>query len=247
MDSSLNLINFNAPALKPNIQSLSRVLKKSSSDEKKNLSKHHLILPNNTQICVETLLSQCVNEEQIDRKFDIKLRARLKKRKLALFKPKNFILKNGRLRPIVTTNIKSGVFRAVQFVNQKRKNNMHLVPSNVLYSQSTLPSRIQLMNDFCNDEWVVERTTQYMPNDWTRPLILNGNASQEREILEYDYDKRPSRIEPKVVSLRNRNEYAHQFYLLFHISIFPISGMTISWNTFKSLQFIDLLHLMDSN
>lgn len=181
MEKSSNLLTFNAPVFK--IDAKSRILKKSSADEKKNLSKHHLILPNNTQICVETLL-QCVSEDQTDRKCDTKLRARLKKKKVSLFRPQNFILKNERLRPIVTTNIRSGVFRSVEFrASQKQKNCVN-VPSNVLYSQSSLSSRIQSIKDFCNDKWIVERTTQYMPNDWTRPVASNGNASQDRDILD---------------------------------------------------------------
>lgn len=185
MEKSSNLFDINDSILKLNAQPLSRIVKKPITDEKKNLSKHHLILPNNTQICVETLLSQCTSEEQSDRKFDTKLRTRLKKKKVSLFKPKNFILKNERLRPIVTTNIKSGVFRSVcsvEFASQKKRNFIAIAPSNVLYSQSSLSSRIQSVNDFCNDKWIVERTTQYMPNDWTRPLALSGVVYQNKRV-----------------------------------------------------------------
>lgn len=185
----------------------SRISKKSSVDEKKNLSKHHLILPNNTQICVETLL-QCISEDQTDRKLDTKLKTRIKKKKVTLFRPKNFILKNERLRPIVTTNIKSGVFRSIEFSSPKPKNCVN-VPSNVLYSQSSLSSRIQSINDFCNDKWIVERTTQYMPNDWTRPVALN--ASQDRDIL--DVGRSVEMMKPKdwlsrneLKLVRSRNE-----------------------------------------
>ncbi|KAJ6638970.1 hypothetical protein Bhyg_11708 [Pseudolycoriella hygida] len=184
-----------------------RTLAKSTCDEKKNLSKHHLILPNNKQICVETLLSQCANEEQIDRRFDAKLRIRLKKKKVALVKPKNFILKNEKLRPIVTANIKSGVFRSVELVSRKKKKSINIVPTNILYSQSSLSSRIQSIKNFCNDEWIVERTTQYMHNDWTRPV-----TSIDKEIsISGDIDDRMkqtdiSRNELKVVRSRNENE-----------------------------------------
>lgn len=208
MDKSSNLLTFNAPVFKIGVQPLSRIEKKSSTDEKKNLSKHHLILPNNTRICVETLLSQCISEEQTDRKFDTKLRARLKKKKVALFKPKSFILKNEKLRPIVTTNIKSGVFRSVDCASQKKKNCVNLVPSNVLYSQSSLSSRVQSINDFCNDKWIVERTTQYMPNDWTRPVALNGTSSQDREIRGIEEKMKPKDwlIRNELKGVRSRNE-----------------------------------------
>lgn len=181
MEKSANLLALNGTMFKVDVHSLSRITKKPTTDEKKNLSKHHLILPNNTQICVETLLSQCISEEQNDRKIDTKLRTRLKKKRVALFKPKNFILKNEKLRPIVTTNIKSGVFRSacsVEVSSQKKRSFAAIAPSNVLYSQSTLPSRIQTLNDFCNDKWIVQRTTQYMPNDWTRPLALTSAVRQ---------------------------------------------------------------------
>lgn len=217
MDKSANLFTFNAPSVfKIGVQPLSRISKKTSTDEKKNLSKHHLILPNNKQICVETLLSQCISEEQTDRKFDTKLRARLKKKRVALFKPKNFILKNEKLRPIVTTNIKSGVFRSVQFVSQKKKNCVNVVPANVLYSHSSLSSRIQSINDFCNDKWIVERTTQYMPNDWTRPLALNGSASQDSEIRSVNVEAKLK--PPKDWLIRNELKVVrsrHETYVLF--------------------------------
>lgn len=212
--------NFNAPVLKIDIQPLPRISKKTSTDEKKNLSKHHLLLPNNTRISVETLLSQC-NEDQTERKLDTKLRARLKRKKVAIFRPKNFILKNERLRPILTTNTKSGVFRAVcsvEFAIQKKKNYVNLVPSNVLYSQSSLSSRIQSINDFCNDKWIVERTTQYMANDWTRPVASNGNAPQGRE--NPATGNAEEKIKPKdwlsrneLKATRNRNEYVFTFTL----------------------------------
>lgn len=183
--TSFNSPILNAAIIENNVQTFSRASQKSSSDEKKNLSKHHLILPNNKQICVETLLSQCVNDEQSDRKSDAKLRARLKKKKLVLLKPRNFLLKNGRLRPIITANIKSGIFRSVDSIkNTKKRKDLCLIPSNVLYSQSTLPSRIQSKIDFSNDEWVVERTTTYMPNDWTRAITLNSNSSRPEGIFD---------------------------------------------------------------
>lgn len=206
-----NLLKFNPAVFKIDVQSLPRISKKSTADEKKNLSKHHLILPNNTLICVETLLSQCINEEQTERKFDTKLRARLRKKKVALVKPKNFILKNGKLRPIVTTNIKSGVFRSmcsVDFAIQKKKNSVNLIPANVLYSQSSLPSRIQTVNDFCNDKWITERMTHYDNNDWTRPVAINGSASRDRKNLDTDYAE--DKMKPKDWmcrnALRSRNE-----------------------------------------
>lgn len=201
MDKSSNLITINVPVFKIDVQPLSRISKKASTDEKKNLSKHHLILPNNTKISVETLLSQCISEEQTDRKIDTKLRARLKKKKVALLRPKNFILKNEKLRPIVTTNIKSGVFRSVEFASRKKKNCVNVVPSNVLYSQSSLSSRIQSTNDFCNDNWIVERTTQYMPNDWTRPVALNGTVSQDRDARSFDV--LAGKMKPKDWLIRN--------------------------------------------
>lgn len=191
MEKRPSLLTVNVPVLKIDGHSLPRLSKKSTTttDEKKNLSKHHLVLPNNTQICVETLLSfhqkeqsKCkVASEQRNRKLRPKKEA--KKKKVALLKPKNFILKNERLRPIVTTNVKSGVFRSVCSVDQKKRNCVAVVPSNVLYSRSTLSSRIQTVNDFCNDKWIVERVTQYMPNDWTKPVTLNGTACQDRQQL----------------------------------------------------------------
>lgn len=56
----INILRFTTPVSKVGVQSLSSITKKPSTDEKKNLSKHHLFLPDNTQVCVETLLSTVV-------------------------------------------------------------------------------------------------------------------------------------------------------------------------------------------
>lgn len=174
--------------------------------------KHFLL---SQDLTTQFLQSQCISEDQSERKFDVKIRARPRKKKVALLKPKNFILKNEKLRPIVTTNTKSGVFRSLlssQNASQKKKNYVDLVPSNVLYSQSSLSSRIQSVSDFCNDLWICERTTQYMPNDWTRPVTFNINPPRFRKIGDAgDVEEKTkpkdllNRNEAKII--RNRNEY----------------------------------------
>ncbi len=235
MEKSSSLPTLNVPIIKFDVQPLPRLLKKSTNDEKKNLSKHHLILPNNTQICVETLLSQCISEEQTDRKLDTKLRARLKRKKVALFKPKNFILRNERLRPIVTTNAKSGVFRSVSFVeytSQKKRNYLTPVPANVLYTQSSLPSRIQSVKDFCNNKWIVERMAQYMANDWTMPLTLSGNVNKESDNLDAATAKEmrpkdwPYRNDLKGV--RSRNEWVVKYLFVYLFGIFSLLNLSLS-------------------